>query len=194
VIVPGVTSWGDDSGPFGSSCDLAWANSRSTKWFINNQSRDSFDGFQMVSFRSDKWPALGITNGRTAASHDRLLFLPSDKTNMVPVMVWDVLSVPDVRVTVAGTTFFATAASYTPDNLRFSHSDRGQANEQGSSGTLFERCRSFSHHALLQQLRFLENLVSAKALSIDKEGAEIMALTDESYLTRLDDLYGVERL
>jgi hypothetical protein len=194
VIVPGVLSWQEDSGPFGSSCDLAYANSRSTKWFIKNLSPEAFSGFQRVSFRSEKWQALGLSNGRTSTSHERLLLLPSDKTNMVPLMVWDVLAVNDVTVTVAGTTFFATAASYTPDNLRFSHSARGQADERGSSGGVFERCLSFSHHAVSQQLSFLGNLVSAGVVAIDREGAEVMALTDEQYLTRLDDLYGVERL
>jgi hypothetical protein len=113
---------------------------------------------------------------------------------MVPLMVWDLMSVPDVTVTIAGTTFFATPAAYTADSVRFSHSNRGTADQRGSSGGLFERCRSFSHHALTHHLSFLANLVSAGAVSIDREGAEVLALTEIDYLGRLDQLYGVDRL
>ena len=194
VIVPGVMAWSKDSGPFGSSCDLAYANSRSTKWFIENAPADAFAAYQMASFRTDRWKELGITNGRTASPHSRLLLLPTDKTNMVPLMVWDVLSVPDVTVTIAGTTFFATPTAYTADNLRFSHSDRGTSDSRGSSGELFERCRSFSHHALTQHLSFIANLVTAGAVSIDSVGAEVLNLSTPDYLKRLDNLYGVDRL
>jgi hypothetical protein len=113
---------------------------------------------------------------------------------MVPLMVWDVLSVRDVTVTIAGTTFFATPTAYTADNLRFSHSDRGTSDQRGSTGELFERCRSFSHHALTQHLSFMANLVEAGAVSIDADGAEVVGLSAPEYLNRLDELYGVGRL
>jgi hypothetical protein len=187
-------SWSTDSGPFGSACDLAYANSRSTKWFIDNVSPDVFAQYTRVCFRTEKWRALGIENGRTAHSHNRLLLLNTDKTNMVPLMVWDALMVPDVTVTVAGTTFFATPTAYTADSVRFSHSDRGMTDQRGSTGELFERCRSFSHHALTQHLSFLANLVLAGAVSIDREGAAVLALEEIDYLNRLDQLYGVDRL
>jgi hypothetical protein len=194
VIVPGVLSWSEESGPFGSSCDIAYANSRSTKWFLDHLPPEAFAGYTQVCFRSEKWRELGLSNGRTAASHDRLLLLNTDKTNMIPVMVWDALRVRDVTVTVAGTTFFATPTAYTADSVRFSHSDRGKTDQRGSSGQLFERCRSFSHHALTQQLSFLANLVSAGAVSIDREGGDVLALDPLDYLNRLDELYGVDRL
>jgi len=194
VIVPGVMSWSDDSGPFGSACDLAYANSRSTKWFIANERPEAFERFRLVSFRTDKWRELGITNGRTARNQSRLLMLPTDKTNLVPLMVWDVLSVPDVTVTIAGTTFFATATSYTPDNLRFTHSEAGTADARGSAGGLFERCLSFSHHALTDHLSFVANLVDAGAVDIDSAGADVVTMSAEDYLTALDQLYGVDRV
>jgi hypothetical protein len=194
VIVPGVLSWPDDSGPFGSTCDLAYANSRSTKWFIDNESPESFERFRIVSFRTDKWRKLGMSNGRTARNHSAFLMLPTDKTNMVPLMVWDALSVPDVTVTIAGTTFFATAASYTPDNLRFTHSDQGTADARGSSGGLFERCLSFSHHALTDHLSFVANLVDAGVVGIDDAGRNVVGMTTEEYLATLDTLYGVDRV
>jgi hypothetical protein len=194
VIVPGVLSWSDDSGPFGSVCDLAYANSRSTKWFVTNESLEAFDPFRVVSFRTEKWRQLGISNGRTARNHSAFLMLNTDKTNMVPLMVWDALSVPDVTVTIAGTTFFATSTSYTPDNLRFTHSDVGRANPQGSAGGLFERCLSFSHHALTDHLSFVANLVDAGVVGIDQEGLGVVTMSPEQYLTTLDELYGVGRV
>jgi hypothetical protein len=194
VIVPGVMSWSADSGPFGSACDLAYANSRSTKWFIDNEKPESFEKFRVVSFRTDKWRELGISNGRTARNQSRFLMLPSDKTNMVPLMMWDALSVPDVTVTIAGTTFFASAASYTPDNLRFTHSEAGTADVRGSAGGLFERCLSFSHHALADHLSFVANLVDAGVVGIDQAGADVVNMSAEEYLVALDHLYGVDRV
>ena len=194
VIVPGVMAWSEDSGPFGSACDLAYANSRSTKWFINNEPPESFERFRVASFRTEKWRELGISNGRTAKNHSAFLMLSTDKTNMVPLMMWDALSVPEVTLTIAGTTFFATAAAYTPDNLRFTHTDSGTANTQGSAGGLFERCLSFSHHALTDHLSFVANLVDAGVVALDEAGHEVVKMSDEEYLSRLDDLYGVDRI
>jgi hypothetical protein len=194
VIVPGVMSWSDDSGPFGAACDLAYANSRSTKWFIDNESPEAFGHFRVVSFRTDKWRQLGLSNGRTARNHSAFLMLSTDKTNMVPLMVWDALSVPDVTVTIAGTTFFATATSYTPDNLRFTHTEAGTADARGSAGGLFERCLSFSHHALADHLSFVANLVDAGAVGIDQAGANVVGMSSEEYLMTLDQLYGVDRV
>ena len=194
VIVPGVMEWSEDSGPFGSTCDLAYANSRSTKWFLANESPEAFEAFRIVSFRTDKWRQWGIANGRTAKNHSAFLMLASDKTNMVPLMVWDALSVPDVTVTIAGTTFFATATSYTPDNLRFTHGDAGTADARGSAGGLFERCLSFSHHALTDHLSFVANLVNAGVVGIDQEGLRVVTMSAEEYLKTLDVLYGVDRV
>jgi hypothetical protein len=194
VIVPGVMSWSPDSGPFGSACDLAYANSRSTKWFMSNEKPEAFETFRVVSFRTDKWRQLGIANGRTARNQSTFLMLPTDKTNMVPLMMWDAVSVPDVTVTIAGTTFFASSASYTPDNLRFTHSEAGTADAQGSAGGLFERCLSFSHHALTDHLSFVANLVDAGVVGIDREGARVVTMSTEQYLMTLDELYGVDRV
>jgi hypothetical protein len=194
IIVPGVMTWSDDSGPFGSACDLAYANSRSTKWFIDNESPEAFDGFRVVSFRTDKWQRFGISNGRTAKNHSAFLMLNTDKTNMVPLMVWDALSVPDVTLTIAGTTFFATATSYTADNFRFSHGKAGRADARGSAGGLFERCLSFSHHAVADQMSFVANLVHAGAVGIDEAGWEVVNMSTEQYLKTLDELYGVGRV
>jgi hypothetical protein len=187
-------SWEEGSGPFGSACDLAYANSRSTKWFLDHTTGADFDGYQMACFRTEAWRGLGIARGRTAINHKAFLLLNTDKTNMVPLMAWDVLAVPDVTVTIAGTTFFATATAYASHDRRFSHSERGVADERGSSGELFERCRSFSHHALTQHLSFIANLVAGQAVTIDAEGGDILRLDVVDYLKRLDELYGVERL
>jgi hypothetical protein len=194
VIVPGVMSWAVDSGPFGSTCDLAYANSRSTKWFVKNEPPESFAQFRLASFRTDKWRQLGLSNGRTAKNHSAFLMLTTDKTNMVPLMMWDVLGVPDVTVTIAGTTFFATAASYTPDNRRFTHSEAGTADVRGSAGGLFERCLSFSHHALTDHLSFVANLVSAGVAGMDQAGLDVVTMSSEQYLLTLDELYGVDRV
>ena len=109
-------------------------------------------------------------------------------------MMWDALSVPDVTVTIAGTTFFATPASYTPHNLRFSHSDAGTADARGSAGGLFERCLSFSHHALTDHLSFVANLVEAGVVGMDSEGAAVVKMSTEEYLVTLDELYGAGRV
>jgi hypothetical protein len=104
------------------------------------------------------------------------------------------LGVPDVTVTIAGTTFFASAASYTPDNLRFTHSDAGTADARGSAGGLFERCLSFSHHALTDHLSLVANLVDAKVVTIDQAGRDVVSMSTEDYLITLDELYGVGRV
>ena len=188
-----MTSWAGKDDPADGRCDVAYANSRSTKWFVKNATPSTFDAFTLTCFRTDKWRALGQIRGRTAQNHQHLLPLATDRTNMIPLMMWDILLADPASVTIAGTTFFATATAYTPGNLRFTHSDRGRADETGSGGTLFERCRSFSHHAVTAHLALVANLVNAGVVTIDPEGREIIKMSTEDYLIRLDDLYGKDR-
>lgn len=191
VIAPGVTSWPAND-VAGGRCDLAYANSKSTKWFLAQADRDVFGTFQWVSFRTDKGMGLGLANGRVSVNHKALLPMPWDKTNMVPLAVWDLSHVPDVDMVVAGTTFFASRTAYTPHDLRVKEERGGATDQRGSTGLAFERCLSFSHHALIAHRSFVANWVSAGAIGIDQEGRAVLALSDDEYLAELDELYGVD--
>ena len=193
VIAPGVISWPKTDAGRGR-CDLAYANSKSTKWFIEQGDSSVFGRFSWSSFRTDKWRALRISQARTALHHKRLLPMPWDKTNMVPLAVWDLLHVPDVDIAVAGTTFFASRTAYTPHDVRFNQ-ERGQATDQtGSTGIRFERCLSFSHHALPAHLALIANLSSAGVVGFDVEGKQALELSRVDYLATLDRYYGEPEL
>ena len=194
VIAPGSTSWNAATDPFGGRLDIAYANSQSTKAFLHESNLEVFDRAMMSCFRTDRWRELGISRGRTAHHHQSLLLLDTDKTNMIPLMVWDVLRVPETTVTVAGTTFFASAIAYTLDNSRSKRSGTTSTDQRGSTGELFERCRSFSHHALSSHHTLLALLLESGAITMDREGAEVLRLTTEEYLGRLDELYGKDRV
>lgn len=188
VIAPGVTAWPKHS--FGGRCELAYANNKSTKWFLGQQDKAVFAQYHYSSFRTDRWQPLGIGNGRTALSHKRLLPMPWDKTNMVPLIIWDVLRANAKSVHVTGANFFASQTAYTAHEARFKEEDNASTNQAGSTGKRFERCISFSNHALTQHLSLVSNLASSGVITMDAEGASVTAMKDTDYLALIDELYG----
>ena len=190
VIAPGVVSWPAADVASGR-CDLVWANSSSTKWFVQEAAQAVFENFRFSSFRTDKWKALHLPNGRTALNHKGLLPMSWDKTNMVPLAVWDLLHIQDVDVAVTGTTFFASRTAYSPHEVRVKTERGGATDQRGSTGLPFERCQSFSHHALLAHLSLMANLSDAGAIGFDEEGKAVLAMEPAHYLAELDELYGV---
>ena len=196
VIMQNVLKWEASNDPFGGACDLAYANRETRNWLLENRPMEKLQQFRALSFRedgrSDKWRQLGLSTARVA--HDpRALMLSGSSPNMVPLMVWDLLSVPDVTVTIAGTTFFATQQAYSPDNRRFKHSLGKNTDETGSTGGLFERCPTFARHNVVDNLSLVANLVHSGSVGIDPEGQAIVELSIPDYLHRLDELYGRER-
>jgi hypothetical protein len=188
-----VLAWDKDADPFHGQADLGYANRETRNWLLDSRPLTELEKFVFVSFREDgqstKWTELGIPQARVA--HDpRHLMLSGSSPNMIPLMMWDALSVPDVTVTIAGTTFFATKEAYSATNRRFKHTLGAGTDETGSTGTLFERCPTFARHNVVDNLSLVANLVDGGAVQIDAEGKDIVDLSVPDYLKRLDELYG----
>lgn len=191
VIAPGVTRW-PTTDALAGRCDLAYANSDTTKWFVAHDGAQSLAAFSFVSCRTSAWQQMGLANGRTARNHKTLMPMPFDKTNMVPLIAWDVLHVPDVRLTVAGTTFFASQTAYTSHDVRLKEDRGGRTDQRGSTGIRFERCLSFSSHNLSAHHTLMSLLAEADALRFDPEGSAVVGLSSADYLREIDALYGVD--
>ena len=191
VATPGVTGW-PDADVVGGRVDLTYANSDSAKWFVANNERQLFDRVEFASFRTSVWQQLGLANGRTAYHHKRLLPMPFDKTNMVPLIAWDVLHVPDVSLHIAGTTFFASATAYTLQDVRLKEERGGHTDQRGSTGIRFERCVSFSGHHLSAHHTLMALLARAGVVSFDDDGQRVLELSTREYLADIDRLYGVD--
>ncbi len=191
VATPGVTGWPADD-VLGGRVDLTYANSDSAKWFVAHDERTLFDSVTFASFRTSVWTSLDLSNGRTAYNHKALLPMPFDKTNMIPLIVWDVSHVPDVNIHVAGTTFFASPTAYTAQDVRLKEDRGGHTDQRGSTGIRFERCLSFSSHQLSAHHTLMALLSEAGVIQFDSEGAEVIKMPTAHYLASLDELYGVD--
>ena len=191
VIAPGVTGF-DSADALGGRCDIAYASSRVTKALIADGSAEVLDQFRWVSFRTDSWKSLDIAHGRTAHHHKRLLPSPWDKTNVIPLAVWDLLHVKDVSVRVGATTFFASAQAYTTEETRLKDEATGKTDERGSTGLRFERCLSLSHHNLSAHHQLMALLMKAAAVTFDQAGTEVLQMSLADYMAEIDALYGVE--
>ena len=193
VIAPGVTQWPTSDVSEGR-CDLAYANSKSTKWFIREGAVADLEKFRYLSYRTSSGDALGLAHSRVAFHHKALLPMPWDRTNMVPVAAWDLLHVPDAQVAIVASNFFASRTAYTANDVRFD-AERNQATDQsGSTGIVFERCVSFSFHNIGAHLNVMANLAQAGSVSFDAEGSAVLAMTYRDYLKEIDELYGVAKI
>ena len=193
VIAPGVTQW-PASDIADGRCELAYSNSKSTKWFIREGAVADLEKFRYLSYRTSSGDALGIPHSRVAFHHKVLLPMPWDRTNMVPVATWDLLHVPDTKVSIVASNFFASRTAYTANDVRFD-AERNQATDQsGSTGIVFERCVSFSFHNIGAHLNVMANLAAAGAVSFDAEGSAVVSMSYRDYLAEIDELYGVTKV
>lgn len=195
VIMQGVLEWDQAKDPLKGQCDLAYANRETRNWIRDNALWGDLSRFTAVSFRIDQsaeeWAALG-ENLRSA--HDpRRLMVGGSSANMIPLMVWDILRVPEVSLTVGGTTFFASQTAYTDTNRRFKHTVGKATDQIGSTGSLFERCPTFARHNVTENWMLVKNLAVAGAISVDDECRRVVELSAEEYLAELDELYGKDR-
>jgi len=193
VIAPGVTQW-PASDIAGGRCELAYSNSKSTKWFIREGASADLEKLRYLSYRTSSGDALEITHSRVARHHKSLLPMPWDRTNMVPVAAWDLLHVPKAQVSIVASNFFASRTAYTANDVRFD-AERNQATDQsGSTGIVFERCVSFSFHNIGAHLNVMANLAASGAVSFDAEGSAVVATSYRDYLAEIDELYGVAKV
>lgn len=196
VIMQDVLTWDPASDPLGGACDLAYASRETRNWIRESDSWSALAAFQAVSFRLDQsntpLPPHDSTVLR-AAYDPRLLMLGGSSPNMIPLMVWDVLKVPDVSLTLGGTTFFASSTAYTAGNRRFKHTLGRGTDETGSTGELFERCPTFARHNVSENLNLVANLLEGGTLVADEDTARVASMSLDEYLTVLDELYGKDR-
>lgn len=193
VIAPGVVDWPATDIAQGR-CDLAYTNSKSTKWFVAQGKATELERFRYLSYRTSSGDALGLERSRVAFHHKNLLPMRWDRTNMVPLAAWDLLHVPGVQVSITGTTFFASRTAYTANDVRFD-AERNQSTDQaGSTGIVFERCVSFSHHNIGAHLTFMANLAEAGAVEFDREGSAVIAMSYRDYLREIDEFYGIPQV
>lgn len=193
IIAPGVLEWPTTDIAQGR-CDLAYANSKSTKWFVSQGKAAELERFRYLSYRTSSGDALGLERGRVAFHHKNLLPMRWDRTNMVPLAAWDLLHVPGATVSITGTTFFASRTAYTANDVRFDAERNQSTNQAGSTGIVFERCVSFSHHNIGAHLNFMANLADAGAIAFDPEGSAVVAMSYRDYLEEIDEFYGIPKV
>lgn len=197
VIMQNVTQWKPGSDPLGGQCDIAWASRETRNWLDSSSSWHLLSDFQAVSFRGripkpEKIPAIS-TLIREAGSPQALL-IEGSSPNMIPLAMWDVLTAPDTRVVIGGTTFFASEVAYTDSNRRVKHQVNKSTDAAGSTGLLFERCPTFARHNVTENLALVANLVNGGIVTTDSECERVIELDEQGYLNELDRLYGIERL
>lgn len=196
VIMQDVLRWDEASDPLNGRCELAYASRETRNWLRDQDKWSELSHFQAVSFRVDatsqSWQELGVGNLRSAHNPKRLM-IGGSSPNMIPLMVWDLLKVPDVSLVVGGTTFFASQTAYTQTNRRFKHTLGKATDETGSTGELFERCPTFARHNVTENLALVANLVQAGALKADDDCRRVIDLPVSAYLAELDQLYGIDR-
>ncbi len=196
VIMQDVLSWDPSTDPLGGACDLAYASRETRNWISESDSWSALGAFQAVSFRLDQSNASLPSDSSTvlrAAADPRLLMLGGSSPNMIPLMVWDLLKVPEVSLTLGGTTFFASHTAYTAGNRRFKHTLGRGTDETGSTGQRFERCPTFARHNVTENLTLVANLLQGGALVADEETAQVARMSTGEYLATLDELYGKDR-
>lgn len=196
VIMQDVLSWDGDTDPLAGACELAYASRETKNWINETEALPSLGGFQAVSFRLDQSTAPLPAHDSTvlrAAKDPRRLMLGGSSPNMIPLMVWDVLTVRDVSLTLGGTTFFASQTAYTQGNRRFKHTLAKGTDETGSTGELFERCPTFARHNVSENLTLVANLLAGGALVADEDTTRVASMPVDEYLGELDELYGKDR-
>lgn len=195
VLMPGV-SWDSDTDLAGNRVDLAYANGQSTVWLASL----SPDELQDVVTRSRTVVLKGRGSRQeeflSLASHVYLSIprpaMVVGSLNMVPIMIWDLLSRGCVHVHVIGASFFLGAQAYRSDHLRV-YPGQGRSNAFGSLGNKFEGCYSLAQHGATLNRQLVLNVLRTNHITGDALFHKALSLTAVEYLSELDLSFGIPR-
>ena len=110
--------------------------------------------------------------------------------NMVQIMVQDLLFAGAKNVWLTGIDLFASEKPYRASQLR--RFPEGNEKSVGGLGGFLERCRSIAGHNPTENFLFLQRLLLAGRISADRRLQPLLAQGLQSYLRKLDELYGEE--
>lgn len=191
VIGPGVTKWNRSTDPFNGTLDYAYAASGTTKWLSNLHSPLEISASLIFVPHGRRSPR--VTGPKRKCTFPSAVFM-NGLPNMGPTSMFDLLIHEAEIVNVYGINFHASKNAYRSEDVRVSPTDGRTKNQMGSYGSQFERCRSLAFHDCLANLRFATNLRDGGGISFcDSRGSQVASLSDEEYMTILDQLYGIDK-
>lgn len=194
LLMPEIYSWNSSEDLLQGQADIAYLNHEAQFWLselTEDQQRDVVDRFAVLVAKKSPDGLAGVSHPglRVAWSSTPLHLTGSENT--VPAIIFDLLAVTQDTVTVIGTTFFASAVSYRSDNRRIRSHNGIRIDSQGRTGLPLERCTTLAKHNVIENRALVRNFVDVGLVRGDVDFSEVVALSDEGYLRRLDDLYGV---
>jgi len=194
ILMPEVYAWQSPEDLVSGQADVAYMNHEAQLWLSqlpDGERADVAARFSILVAKKSAERLSGVSHpGLRVAWSSAPLYLTGSE-NTVPAITFDLLALAQVPVAVIGTTFFASASSYRPDNRRLQFYEGVRVDDQGRTGLLLERCTMLASHNAVENRTLIRNLVDAGLVTGDSEFSEVVALSDEAYLERLDELYGV---
>ena len=191
IAGPGSFNWTDHSDYASGRTDVVYLipETLAVIGSSNQERTEIFAPYKFVGLKRSS--ADYIPNLRRVESGSRLFL--TGHPNMVPLVCIDALRVPEVKVSVLGSNFFASSIAYRQDSLR-SNPDKSSQTSAGSSGRQFDRTTLMASHNAIQNRAVVKNLVTAGHITGDKEFLEAVNLSNLDYVRRLDEIYGQERV
>lgn len=194
VVMPGVTSWPKDD-IVGGRADIGYLNGHSTRWLSSLSSSDrhslvgSFSALRIkkaTSWESD-YPSV------SQVRRIKELFLTGEP-NMVPTAVVDQVIGGASRVYVTGTSFFVGSEPYRiTDRRHFYEVGSGSDSFGAVYDSSFERCYSHANHDQIVNRAIVRNLFDSGCVVGDELFTRALLMSDNDYLTELEDIYGRSR-
>lgn len=197
ILMPEVYAWDSPQDLVAGQADIAYMNHEAQLWLgglSEEERRDVADRFSILVAKKSAELVAGVRHAGLRAAWSAAPLYLTGSENTVPAILFDLLAFAEVPVGVVGTTFFASAASYRPDNRRLQFYEGVKVDSQGRTGHRLERCTMLASHNALENRRLVSNLVRAGRVTGDPDFIDAVSLTDERYLEILDRLYGVELL
>jgi hypothetical protein len=197
MVMPDVYLWTSENDLMSGRSDIAYLNHEAQEWLSGLPTEERAAVVGRFSFlvckKSDNF-LQGVEHAgvRVADSASSLYLTGSENT--VPAIVVDVLVQTQAKVVIIGTTFFASTLSYRDDHRRIRINRGAKVDVQGRVGGVLERCTMLASHNALENLAIVRNLYNVGLVTGDEAFTEVVALSDEQYLRRLDEIYGVDRL
>ena len=194
VVMPGVTSWPKDD-IVGGRAEIGYLNGHSTRWLSSLSPADRHSLVRSFSTlrikRATSWESDYPSVSQVRRIKD--LFLTGEP-NMVPTAVVDQVIGGASRVYVTGTSFFVGAEPYRVTDRRHfyevgSGSDSFGAVYDGS----FERCYSHASHDQIVNRAVVRLLFDSGCVVGDELFTNALMMSDNNYLSELEDIYGRSR-
>jgi hypothetical protein len=190
MIKPGLLDWSSEYSETKLS-EIGYISGETSTYLERKTGREWANQFTALCFRQVSTLALELNNGRQLVCNHHLLLRGAP--HMLLYAIWDLTIHQPKSIKIANVDFYSTPTPLRSNSRRTVLQPDGseiQVSIKGSTGELFDRCRTHAMHGIVHNRNVIKMLTKNSMFSLSPETSTAIDYSDKEYCRRLENSVG----